>query len=381
MPRGGEGIPINPALVTWARERAGLTLEEAARKFRHIAAWEAGSALPTYPQLEGMSDEFKLPVAVFFFPEPPETPPIRESFRTLPDTEFDRMPKAIRLLLHKAKALQINLAELTQNRNPARRFVVNDLQFRSTVTPDAMAARVREYLGVSLDAQFAWRDDDAALKAWRRVLQDAGIFVFKDAFRTEGFFGFSLYDDTFPLIYVNNSATKTRQIFTLFHEFGHILFHTSGIDTQDEDYIPALPDRPQRIEVLCNRFAAQFLVPDAAFARAMAGGGRDEAAAERLAAMFHVSRETIFRKFLDRNWITQRTYERAVAGWNAQRQPGGGGGDFYNTKIAYLGREYIALAFQQYHQNRIDDEQLAEYLDTKPKNVGTLEEYFTAGTP
>jgi len=113
----------------------------------------------------------------------------------------------------------------------------------------------------------------------------------------------------------------------------------------------------------------------------MAGRGRDEATAEHLAAMFHVSRETIYRRFLDRQWITQRTYEGAVAGWNAQRQPSGSGGDFYNTKIAYLGREYIALAFQQYHQNRIDDEQLAEYLDTKPRNVGTLEEYFTAGTP
>lgn len=379
MPRGGEGIPINRALVRWARERAGPTLEEAAQKLRNIAAWEDGSALPTYPQLESMSDEFKLPIAVFFFPEPPATPPIRESFRTWPDTEFDRMPKAIRFLLQKAKALQINLSELTQGRNPARRFIVNDLRFRTSVTPDAMAARVREYLGVSLDAQFAWRDDDAALKAWRSVLQQAGIFVFKDAFRTEGFFGFSLYDDTFPLIYVNNSATKTRQIFTLLHELGHTLFHTSGIDTQNENYIPALPDRPQRIEVLCNRFAAQFLVPDAAFAQAMAGRARNEATAERLAAMFHVSRETIYRKFLDRNWITQQTYERTVAGWNSQSQSGGGG-DYYNTKISYLGRDYIALVFAQYHQNRIDDEQLAEYLDTKSRNVGTLEEYFTAGT-
>lgn len=381
MPRGGEGIPINGALVTWARERVGLTIDEAAQKFRSIAAWEDGSVLPTYPQLESMSEEFKLPIAVFFFPEPPATPPIRESFRTLPDAEFDRMPKAIRLLLQKAKALQINLAELTQGRNPSRKFIVGNVHFRSSMTPDVMAARVREFLGVSLDVQVSWNNDDTALKAWRSALQRVGIFVFKDAFRTEGFFGFSLYDETFPLIYVNNSATKTRQIFTLFHELGHILFHTSGIDTQNEDYIPDLADRPQRIEVLCNRFAAQFLVPDDAFARAMAGRGRDEAAAERVAAMFHVSRETVFRKFLDRQWITQRTYDRAVEGWNAQRQSGGGGGDYYNTKISYLGRDYIALALSQYHQNRIDDEQLAEYLDTKPRNVGTLEEYFTAGVP
>jgi hypothetical protein len=42
MPRGGEGIPINKALVTWARERAGVTIAEASQKFRNIAAWEDG---------------------------------------------------------------------------------------------------------------------------------------------------------------------------------------------------------------------------------------------------------------------------------------------------------------------------------------------------
>ena len=382
MPRGGEGIPINKVVVTWARNRAGLTIEEAAQKFRHIAAWEAGSDLPTYPQLESMADEFKLPIAVFFFPEPPRTPPIRESFRTLPDIEFNRIPKAVRFLLQKAKALQLNLAELTQGANPAPRQIARDLRFPDNVTPEKMAARVREYLAVPLDIQTSWRDDDAALKAWRTVLHDVGIFVFKDAFRTDDFFGFSLYDETFPLIYVNNSATKTRQIFTLFHELGHILFQTSGIDTPGERYIPAMPEHDKRIEMLCNSFAAHFLVPEDAFARAVAGLEHNTMTAERLAALFHVSRETIYRKFLDRRWITQTEYRRAADEWNEQRQDSGGGsgGNHYWTKIAYLGREYIGLAFRQYYQNRIDDTQLADYLETKPKNVGALEEYFTAGS-
>ena len=380
MPRAGEGIPINKELVVCARQRAGLTLEEAAQKFRHIAAWEDGSALPTYPQLESMADEFKLPIAVFFFPEPPRMPPIWEFFRTLPDTEFDRIPKTVRFLLQKAKALQINLVELTQGINPAPRQIARELRFQDSVTPERMAVRVREFLGITVEAQSSWRDDDSALKAWRTALQGVGIFVFKDAFRTNDFFGFSLYDDTFPVIHVNNSATRTRQIFTLFHELGHILFHTSGIDTPEEQYIRALPEHEKRIEVLCNSFAAHFLVPEDAFARAITGLPHDEAAAEHLAAFFHVSRETIYRKFFDRRWITQREYRRAVNVWNAQRQEGGSGGNHYRTKIAYLGREYIELAFRQYYQNRIDDEQLADYLDTKPKNVGALEEYFTAGS-
>ena len=71
-----EEIPINPSLISWARKRAGFTLEEATEKFSHIEAWEAGSAFPTYPQLERLADEFRLPVAVFFFSEPPNVPPM-----------------------------------------------------------------------------------------------------------------------------------------------------------------------------------------------------------------------------------------------------------------------------------------------------------------
>lgn len=181
----------------------------------------------------------------------------------------------------------------------------------------------------------------------------------------------------FPIIYVNNSSTKTRQIFTLFHELAHLLFHTSGIDTLEDRYIPTLPDHQKRIEILCNRFAAQFLVPETAFTQAMAGRDRTERTAELLAARFHVSREVIYRKFLDRRWIEQAEYTRAVEEWAGQRQTGGSGGDFYWNKISYLGRDYMALAFNQYYQNKIDDEQLGEYLDTKPKNIGTLQEYFT----
>ena len=69
-------------------------------------------------------------------------------------------------------------------------------------------------------------------------------------------------------------------------------------------------------------------------------------------------------------------YTEAATRWAAQRQGGGPGGDYYWTKLTYLGREYVALALTQYHQNRIDETQLAEYLDTKPRNVVGLEEYF-----
>lgn len=287
------------------------------------------------------------------------------------------------MLMRKAKAMQLNLAELTQGRNPSERLITRNLQFAPDVDVAEMAATVRQYIGVSVEQQQAWRGDDAALKEWRTALLNVGVFVFKDAFRLDDFSGFCLYDDEFPVIYVNNSSTKTRQIFTYFHELAHLIFHTSGIDNVRDGYIARLTGDAKQIEVICNSFAAHLLLPNDAFERAMAGRQATEATAVTLAAQFHVSREVIFRRLLDQGFIGEPQYLTAVERWNAQRQAGagegGGSGNYYWTKLSYLGRDYVALALSQFRQNRINEVQLADYLDTKPRNVGTLEDYFSRG--
>lgn len=374
-----EPIPVTPALIVWARTRAGYSLDEVREHFKYIEEWEAGEASPSYPQLEKMAERFKIPIAVFFFPQPPEIPAVSESFRTLPEQEFERLPRRIRYLLRKAKAFQINLVELTGGQNPAPRSILRDLSFRANTSITAMANRVRDYLGVSIDDQSNWTNAETALKNWREILLNVGIFTFKDAFRETGYSGFCLYNEDFPLIYVNNTGAKTRQSFTLFHELAHLLFHTSGIDAINDDFIARLPDNNQKIEVIGNRFAAEFLLPNRVFEAAFEGLDPSEATAAKLANRFHVSREFIFRKFLDRGLISQADYKAAAKAWENQRSGGSGGGDHYYNVIAYLGREYINLAFSQYYQNQIDDYQLAEYLDVKPKNLSTLEGYVTRG--
>ena len=370
-----EAIPITPSIVTWARERAGYSLEEAQHEFKKIAEWEGNDEVyPTYPQLEKLAEKFKVPVAVFFFPEPPDLPPISETFRTLGSEQFEAIPSKIRLLLRKALTFQMGLEELNNGRNPADRLITRDLSFEPNSSVDKIANDVREYLGIPLEQQFGWHDEDAALDNWRQALIKVGVYVFKDQFRQDDFSGFCLYDDEFPIIYVNNTTAKTRQIFTLFHELAHLLFHTSGIDTLGDEYIDMLPRDEKRIEVICNRLASRLLVPDDVFERAFAGRPASEATAEELARLFKVSREFIFRKFLDRDLVSEDEYTRAARRWTTQKKPGSGG-DHYNTKIAYLGSEYINLAFSQYYQNRIDHTQLADYLDTKPKNIAKLEEY------
>lgn len=373
-----ERLEINPAVLTWARKRAGLSLDEA-RHFGRIDEWESGKSSPTYGQLEALASGLKLPISVFFFPEPPDLPDISKSFRTLPDAELDNIPSRVRLLVSKATAFQLNLVELTSSKNPAERQIINDVKLSTDDGLPAAAEKVRAYLGVTLQDQQNFKSDDDALKAWRNALQAVGIFVFKDAFKNDDFSGFCLYDETFPVIYVNNSSSKTRQIFTLFHELAHLLFQTSGIDTFSGDYIDRLGGKEKAIEVFCNAFAAEFLLPEKALAEAMKGRKYDETAATDIAMRFHVSREVIFRRFLDQGAISQKTYHEAAARWAQQRGGGGPGGDYYWTKLSYLGRDYVSLALDEYRRNRISETQLADFLDVKPKSLAGIEEYFERG--
>ncbi|APA86130.1 ImmA/IrrE family metallo-endopeptidase [Paraburkholderia sprentiae WSM5005] len=383
MATAKEGLPITPAIVRWARERSGYSIEDAKRHFKKIAAWEAGEALPTYAQVEDMADRFKVPVAVFFFPKPPEVPPLEKSFRTLTAEDFAAIPRRVRFFLRQGQAMQLNLAELNDGKNPAPHLITRDLKVTPNTSLGKIAADVRKFLGVSVDQQAAWKNVDEALEKWREVFAaKAGIYAFKDAFRAPNYFGFCLYDDEFPVIYINNSSAKSRQIFTLFHELGHLLFHTSGVDLLDDPFIKHLGDAEQKIEIICNGLAARVLVPDDLLDQMLKGMKIGRLAASQLGDHFNVSREVIYRKFLDRGLIAADEYVAAAKEWAAQmKKPEGAepSGNYYNSQHAYLGQRYIDLAFTRYHQQRFDQRQLAEYLNMKPKSLPTFAEKFAGG--
>ncbi|MEA2046668.1 MAG: ImmA/IrrE family metallo-endopeptidase [Euryarchaeota archaeon] len=316
-----ESIPVNPDVLKWARETAGLSVDDVVRKMKRkrvtaetVLSWESGEDSPSYPQLERIAYKiYKRPLALFFFPEPPQEETPRQSFRTLPEYAIERLPERIRFLIRKARVMQLNLAELYDNANPASRHIVRDLSFDPSVSSEEMAATVRDYLGIDLSRQRRWNNSEEALKVWRDALEEHGVFIFKDAFRAEAFSGFCLYDEQFPIIYVNNSKPKNRQIFTLFHELAHLLFRTSGIDTPLDDYLDHLVGDSRRIEVLCNLFTGEFLVPRRDFEHRIRGIAINDESIQELAETYNVSREVILRKPLDKKLVEQEVYEENVS--------------------------------------------------------------------
>jgi Zn-dependent peptidase ImmA (M78 family) len=377
-------IPVNPETLRWARESINMPLEDVAIRMKKdaetIQDWESGTSSPTYVQLETLAYKlYKRPIAVFFFPQPPEEISPRNSFRTLPETELRQFPPRFLQLFRQAQAMQANLDELNDGMNPAARKIFRDLRFEPHSELSVIVAQVRAYLGVSLDTQIGWANVETALKEWRRTIEANGIYVFKEAFRCEDLSGFAVYDEEFPLIYVNNSMPLTRQIFTLFHELAHLLFRTGGIDKNNDAFLRGLRGDNRRIEVLCNRFVGELLVPAGDFTRASSGKRVDDGMVKALADRFKVSQEVILRKCLDRGLIDQRYYEsKRTEGIRRarERRASATGGNYYRNQIAYLGDTYLGLVFNKYYQKGFSAQRLAEYLNVKLDHVREVETLF-----
>ena len=383
-----EKLPINPAILIWARESANLLKEDVASKMKKsrevIEAWEKGDSSPTYLQLETLAyTVYKRPVAMFFFPEPPEELTAKKSFRTLPESEVEELAPTFLRVFRRGQAMQVNLEELTDGKNPAPKKIFRDLSFEPRADAVTMAQRVRQYLGVGIATQALWANTEVALEKWRSAVEEKGIFVFKDAFRDDEISGFCIYDPEFPVIYINNSMPSTRQIFTLFHELTHLLFGTGGVDKQNDAFLRQMRGDNRRIEVLCNRFAGEFLVPKEDFDKMISRIRVNEEAIEKLAKRYKVSREVILRKCLDRGVVSQAYYEERSTRWIRQareKRRGQTGGNYYSNVTTYLGDSYLNMVFKSYYRKRFGTDQLAQYLGVKVGSIPGIEmAYFGRG--
>ena len=93
---------VNPEIIVWARETAGLTQEEAAKKLgfqdsskssatEKLAALENGDNEPSRPQLLKMEAQYRRPLLTFYLSKPPIRGSRGVDFRTLSNDRRLRM--------------------------------------------------------------------------------------------------------------------------------------------------------------------------------------------------------------------------------------------------------------------------------------------------
>jgi len=346
---------------------------------QEVDAWESGESAPTYSQLEKLAYEiYKRPLAIFFLPSPPDEIPPKSEFRTLPDADMESLSRDTYLHIRRAHAFQFALKELFQDRNPISAPIWATMSISIDKSVSVQASLIREKIGITLDKQISWKNDEQALKEWRKSIEDTGVFIFKAAFKQKDISGFCLKDENFPIIYLNNSTAKTRQIFSLIHELSHLLLRISGLSKFDTSYVDKLPAPAKQIEQFCNAMAAEVLVPDADFSEQIRLFPLNvEVASESqfydLAARYGVSREAILRRFLDKGRVSSAFYETKAKFWASQKQQSSGG-NWYLNQGSYISSKFAKEIVSRHYQNQITLEQAADFLGIKPKNFPGFEE-------
>jgi Helix-turn-helix domain len=98
---------VDGRILTWARETAGLTPEEAGHSIQtkadKVLGWERGGERPSMPQLRKMATVYKRQLSDFYFPAPPDEAPPPHDFRRLPGHGAFHYGRALRYQLRQAR--------------------------------------------------------------------------------------------------------------------------------------------------------------------------------------------------------------------------------------------------------------------------------------
>ena len=387
MPSSANAL-INKNMLVWARESAGLNVEEAAQKLgvseEKLSIWESGEAFPTIKQLKKIANGYKQSFAAFYLAKvPPVFKPPMKDFRRLPGDAMGAISTELRYDTRRALERRDIFLELLEERGETP----VDFSLKSTMrrSPESLAKELREFLRVTIRRQLSWRDDRLAFNWWQEMIERQGVLVFQatrvplDEMR-----GYSIAKFPLPIVVVNWKDSYTGRIFTMLHELVHLIIRSSGVC--DLDFLADRPPEQQRTEVFCNRVAGNALVP-ADHLLSHSAVTHDHGPAwtiDELAGMaryYSVSRDVILRRLLTCGRTTNFHYMRTRAAlakeYEELKKKNGEKSGYvppYRNAISAAGKPMVRLVLESLDAERITANDVSDYLDVKLRHLQRIGE-------
>ncbi len=352
---------MQPDVLRWARERADLTTDELARKVglkaERVLEWERSGEI-SMDWAERLAGATHSPLGYLFLTFPPVEPlPIRD-FRTRANESPARpsldLLETVYAMQHRQEWLREELIETG----------AEPIAFVGAYHPNgnysAVADAMRVALGLADDwvaPALTWSD---AIGLLRDNAEAAGILVVFNGvvgnntsrkLDPDEFEGFALVDEYAPLVFVNNADYKAAQMFTLAHELAHLFIGEEGVSAI-ESLLPSEHD----VEQLCDKIAAEFLVPEADLRALWPYVEEYRDAYQQIARRFKVSRIVAARRALDLELIDRDAFfdfynEHKAQGTRGRQSMDGG--NFWNTQRWRIGVRFAAAAVRAVKGGRL----------------------------
>jgi len=258
---------INPDILSWARQRAGLDVHALARKLNvdeeKLTSWEQGGARPTFKQAQNYAHNTHVPFGYLFLKQPPKDELPIPDLRTVGDHSTSEISINLRDVIKDVLQRQLWYQEYQSERGVDRIMVVGSVSIQTSVK--TIVADMKSHLDIK-----PW-PDRGNWEAYARDLitriESLGILIMRSGMvgsnshrllSIDEFRGFAIADRIAPIIFINTADCPEARLFTLIHELTHIWLGESGISDAD-------PHSQRQVEQLCNAVAAEFLAPEDEF--------------------------------------------------------------------------------------------------------------------
>jgi Zn-dependent peptidase ImmA (M78 family)/DNA-binding XRE family transcriptional regulator len=386
---------IKPELLQWARKRAKVEVEDAAKAANvtelDLESWETGTEAPSLSQLRSLAGKYHFPLAVFYLSEPPEDfAPLRD-FRRLPESEDKKTTANLAFHIRNAyERRELALELYDELREPPKPF---PLRAKLTDNPESVGEAIRAFLGIDEDAQKRAARLGRAFDFWRRKLEEHDILVFvisgpHYSVELNEMRGFALAKEKLPVVVVNGKDySQGGKCYTLVHELTHILLGESAISNGRGDK-PGPTNEEERIERFCDAVAAATLMPRRLvlqFPTARGTGERNwkDDELKTIAQAIGVSREALLLRLVTLNRATWEFYNRQRQRFQdeyrlAANQKAAGKKEPIKIPrpvmlMSWNGRGFTRLVLRSYYDRRITLNDVSSYLGAKVKYIPALE--------
>ena len=375
MPKKTIQIEVNPTVFKWLRESAGWTNEDISKRLKTsveiVKKFELGEDKPTLRQLEELSKAYKRPLAAFLLSKPKEEKPKPKDYRMLPE-KVNVFDKKTIVVLRKARSLQEIGRELSININYQTKPKVK--KERPSENPEKVAEKYREVFKLTEEKQRKFKTPYEFFNYLRDFLENMNILTFQFSMPVEDARGFVIVDEFPNIIVVNTKDSIEARLFSLMHEFAHILLGESVIDMPD-----ILTTTRNRMESWCNKFSSSFLLPKK-IAKLLFDSKQkvltDTKTLNTFSRKYKVSKAMILFNMLKLGYITKTAYENVLKRPRKIKieKKGKKGGGIPSDKrcLSEVGTKFISIVANNYDRNHITYTDALNYLSIKSKNFNKV---------
>jgi Zn-dependent peptidase ImmA (M78 family)/DNA-binding XRE family transcriptional regulator len=372
-------------VLQWARESAGLGLDDAARAVSisvdRLEQLESGAQEPSRAMLIRMAKQYRRSLLTLYLSNPPRRGERGEDFRTLPIDRSASGEALVDALLRDIKVRQGLAKAVLEDDEEAQPVAFIGTAHVNGTAP--LVSSIQQTLGISREAYRAARSAESAFAYLRRAAEAAGVFVLligdlgshHTAIPVESFRGFADADPLAPFIVINDHDARVAWSFTLLHELAHLWLGKTGVSGTNAE---------RAVEQFCNDVAGEILVSSDELGQLtpVAGDTLDAVigALTEFARTRHVSRQMVAYKLyragrIDRDrWVSLNGRLKEI--WaeeqrhrkDQQRQEEAGP-SYYVVKRHRLGDALLDLTRRALDEGILPPTKAARLLGVKPRSV------------